>query len=706
MRTLRSWGPPAVLAACLAFAAVLVVRYGLAAHDFQPDEFDTVAGGRVFVNHFLDTLFSVSPEGRGPERLPALLFALPTALFADTATVFKAAHVLFALLYVSAAVPIYALARGLGLGRAEAVLPAAAAAITPWMLFGGTLLNTTLAYPTAMALAWATWRAAIRPGLMGDVWVLLFGVLGAMAREGHAAFLAAAAVVLVVALWRERPAGEGLRASARAYPGRLLRAHPLLCGAAAALVLLVLLYGKNRLLGSAYQPQASRQPVTLSGVLGTISSAAAELTMGTGYLPMMIALPWLARELVRPRSRETGTLALLCVAMFFAFVGMIVYYSATTSGLADNERYVSVLAGLPPLAAAVSLFRRQLNPLAVAVAGVLLSRAIVTGGLYPFAGPFDYFVAPARLFFTVVIQGQVSTRLPFSDAHVAATILLALTAAAVVIAVLCAGPRRVGAAGLAACAAVALGAPIALGAASGIYIGNHFESFDTFPSISFAQQSFADGAGHDRPVAFWDYAPGGDPRIAYAALQAAFFNRWVNATLHLDGMPTAAGIGTAIKASVDPASGRLSTSSRLPSYLLAPERFTRIGFAGAIVAPPTAVFGPLPYMLLRIGPTPTVAYAVSGTEEAGTILAPADVARIDLYPTTPASCWQTSLTAPPTLPRSLPYSLSGPGVAQRGLLAASTVVPIRLKSPPRGPISLTLRGAGTLGWFAPVACPS
>jgi hypothetical protein len=686
------------LAGCFAFAAVFVIRYGLAAHDLQPDEFDTVGGGRKFDGAFFQTLFAISPLGRGPERLPALVFALPSAVFKDTATVFRAAHVLFGLLYLSAAVPVYALARGLGLQRSQAILPAAAAILTPWMLYGGTLLNTTLAYPTAMALAWATWNAAIRPGWRGDALVLLFGLIGAMAREGHAMFLGASALALLLTLWRDRTAGESLRDGLRAYPRRLLRAHPLLCGAAGALLILVVIYGKNRLLGSAYQPTASKQPVTLSGTLDATWTAAAELTMGTGYLPMIIGLPWLARELVRPRSRETGAFAATAVAMFVAFIAMVVYFTATTSGIGDNERYLAVLAGLPPLAAALALFRREASPLGVVLAGTLLARAIVTQGLYPTTGAYDYFLAPARLFFTVVMQGRVSSHLPVNDNHIATTLLLAIVAAASVIAFLCSRPRALGRVGLGVCATLALGVPAALGAASGVYIGNKFETLDTLPTLTFEEQAFVDTASGQRPVAFWDYAPGGDPRIPYESNQAAFFNRSVKATLHLSGMPDTSAVGTNIVASVDPRTGLLHASAPLPSYLLAPERFTRVGFAATVVAGPSAVFGPVPFVLERLGSRPSVAFVVTGTEDAGWIIPPGHGASIRLFPTPQPMCWQTAVVAPPNLARPIRYTVSGPGLHQRGALVATAAAQLHLRSPARAPVDVrvSVRGGGTL----------
>jgi hypothetical protein len=672
------------------------VRYGLAAHELQLDEFDTVSGGRNFGRAFFHTLFAISPVGRGPERLSALVFAAPNAIFNNTPTVFRASHVLFGLLYLSAAVPVYALARGLGLARWQAIFPAAAAILTPWMLFGGTMLNVTLAYPTAMALAWATWNTMVRPGWRADALVLLFCVLGAMARESHAAFALSSGVAVLLQVWRDRPPHQSMRDALRAYPGRVFRTHPLLVGAAGALLLVILVYGTHRLLGSAYQPTSSSTPVNLHTILHSTWTAVSELTIGTGYLPMIIALPWLAHELFRPRTREAGALAAVSIAMFGAFIAMIVYFAATTAGFSDNERYIAVLAGLPPLLAAVALFRREVGPLAVTVCGLLLTRAVVTQGLYPTTAPYDYFLAPARLFFTVVMQGQLSSRLPFNDHYIATTLLLVAVVIAIAVALLAHMSRMKR--WWPAVAALTLGVPIALGAAAGIYDGNHFEALATFPSVTFEEQSFVDVANDLKPVAFWDYAPAGDLRIPYEANQAAFFNRSVHMTLRLQGMPATANVGPSNTATVDTHTGRLHASSPLPSYILAPVRFTRMGFAATTIAGPSSALGPMPFVLERLDGQPHLAYAVTGTEDEGWILSPHHTAIIRLFPSAQSRCWQTDVVAPPILAEPIHYAIAGPGIHQVGVLPATAAALLDLRSPKGAPATLRIHitGAGKL----------
>lgn len=545
----------------------------------------------------------------------------------------------------------------------------------------------------------------MRPGWRADALVLLFGVLGAMARESHALFLAASALAVLVQTWRDRPVGESLRAGLRAYPGCVARGHPLLVGAAGALLVGVLAFGTQRLIGSAYQPTVNNS-VTFRGVLDSAWVVVSELAMGTGYVPMIIALPWLGHELLRPRSRGTGAFAVITLGMFVTFIVMVVYFATTTTttGIGDAERYVAVLAGLPPLAAALALFRREVSPLAVAVAGLLLTRAIITQGLYPTTGPYDYFLAPARIFFTFVMQGQFSSRLPFSDHHIGTTLLLVIVAAAVAIALLLRHPGGLGRAGVAVCATLALGVPAALGAASGMYIGNKFEALSTFPTVSFDEQTFVDATGL-KPVAFWDYAPGGDPRIYYEAVQAEFFNRSVKATLNLKGMPSTVDIPPNITATVNPRTGRLRTTAPLPEYLLEPVRFTWVGFDAQVVAGPSPVFGPWPFVVARFNGPPSIAWTVTGTEDEGWIPSPGHTATIRLFPTARPACWQTYIFAPPVLASPIHFSVTGPGLHESGTLAATATAVVHLHNPRDAPaiVRIAIQGGGKLASGAPVA---
>jgi hypothetical protein len=634
-----------------------------------------------------------------------MVFALPDALFASTPTVFRVAHVLFGLLYLSACIPVYLLARGAGLERWQAMFPAAAAILTPWMLFGGTMLNVTLAYPTAMALAWSTWKTAVQPSLRADATVLVFGVLAAMAREAQALFLVGVAFVVLVAAWRDVPDGT-MRAKARRYPRHIVGAHPLLFGAAGGLLVLVAVYGTHSLVGTAYQPVSTGPPVTLSATLTAIGTALAELTMGTGYLPMIIGLPWLARELVRPRARATGTLALVTVGFFAAFMVTVVYFDTTTGAEGANERYICVLAGLPPLIAALALFRREVAPWAVAISGLLLTRLVVTDGLYTATGPYSYFVAPARLFFTSVMQGQLSTRLPFNDNHVATTLLLVMVAIAVALAYLATqGPRLEGRGALAA-TSIALGAPIALGAGGGIWDGNKFETLATSPAVSFEQLAFVDAATRSKPAALWEYAPAAEPGAYVEAEQARFFNRSLRGTVRLSGMPAIGDAGRDnIVAAVDDETGALRTTAPLTTYLLVPVRFTQVGLAGTFVAGPSGILGQFPLVLERIDRVPRLAYAVIGTDAEGWIPAASPSATIRVFASSDPTCWRTGVAAPPVVPRPIQYAIDGPGLHRSGELGPGESAPIYLHSPAAGSLTVRIdvRGGGTAAGGAPVA---
>jgi hypothetical protein len=699
-RALRAGWPLLALAAAAALAAVFEVRYGLAAHYFQPDELETIQVGRGFDATFFHILFEPAPWSRGPERLVGLVFALPNALFSSTPTVYRVAHVLFTLIYLSACLPVYLLARNLRLQRGQAVFPAAAAILTPWMLFGGTMLNVTLGYATAMWLAFATWRATVQPGWRGDALVLLCLVVATLARLDQALFLAAVALAVLVQVWRDAPAREGLWSRLRSCPLRLLRAHPLLCAAGGIAVGALLALGAASIVGHQYS-QTLGVAVTFRGSLDVLARSAAELAMGTGYLPLIIALPWLAREAIRPRARETGAFAVIALGFFAVFVGTVIYSAA-----GSDERYVAVLAGLPPLAAALAIFRREVRPLGVAIAGVLIARAIVTQGLYSSARPYDYFVAPARLFFTSVMQGQASTHLPFNDRHIATTLLLAIAMIAVALVLLSRRPRWLAGWGAVAGATLALALPVALGATAGIYVGNKFEASATFPSLSFNQLSFVDGATRRKgEAAFWDYTTPGGPSLAFEELETYFFNESMGETVRLAGMPTGATVGPNIIVAPELRTGRLSSSLPLPPYIVAPVRFTTVAFQATQVAGPSPALSPAPLVVERFDGAPRLAYAVLGTEDEGWIVAPGHSAAIRLYPSSRPSCFQTALEAPPSLAHPIAYAITGPGVRRTGTLGAGATTRLLLAQPSTSPteVRIALRGGGSLATGVHVA---
>ena len=164
---------------------VYVLSYALDATNYFNDANGNLMGGRL-IAHDLDVLVS---EGggvfqRGAERLTPLLLALPVEVFSSGADEVRGGQALLVAAYVLVAVPAYALMRGLGVPGWPAVALAAAAITGPWIVFGTTMLNVTLAAPLTAAFVWAAWRTAVEPSRGREVLVIVLAALMTTARAG------------------------------------------------------------------------------------------------------------------------------------------------------------------------------------------------------------------------------------------------------------------------------------------------------------------------------------------------------------------------------------------------------------------------------------------------------------------------------------------------------------------------------------------
>ncbi len=580
--------------------------YGLRSRNLQPDEFYYgLFGARQLEHDFLGTLLAASPLARGPERLTSVVLALPDQIFAQTSNQLRADHVLLAVLYATAAIPVEALARGLGLRRRQSLLIAALAVVGPWMVFGTSILNTTLGYPLTMAFVWALWRTCLRPGVLADGLVLVVGALNATARAGHLPFLGVAAVAVLIQVWRDLPAQATWTGRLGRYPLALARRHPLLVAVGVALIAWVLVTGIYQIVGAQYAG-AVPSHITLDQVLQRLSVVAAELEAGTGYLAVLLAVPWLVREALAPSRRETGTFAVIAVAMTAIFV-------VVTLNAPSDERYAAVLAGLPLIAFGVAVFHRRASPFWVAVTGLLVTRAVVTAGLLNDTGPFSYFFAPARQFFAAEVERRGGGLL--TSVHTATAAMMVVVVVAVGLAWVC-SPRARGRVALPRArlyAALAALGMLAVQATAGAYNVTRFSARATFPSLRLDDLTFVDRFSHGAPVVAWDYSPLFDGQLQYVLIQTLEFNRSIYGALHLKNhaisFECCAPISPDIAAVVDPPSGRLSTSIPLTPYLLEPSGLKTVGFNTTPVAV-SHVFAGL--TLERFTGRPRVTYSLVG----------------------------------------------------------------------------------------------
>ena len=401
---------------------VLSIAYDATA--YLNDEYGTVMAGRGMA-HDVGEVVSASAAGqfRGPERLTSVVLAIPDAVFDSTPWQMGVGHLLLVLSYALVAVPAYALMRGLDVPRWPAAGLAAAAILGPWVVFGTTMLNITLAAPLTIAFAWATWRAVVRPSLGAEA--LAIGVAAVMttARASHAAFFGAAVLAAVAAAWWTREPGEGLPR----LPRRVFARTPVIAAVALVGLVVVVVLGPERFAGDAYDQSASIK-FPLGQLWDSLAWTTAALALATGFVALPIGGAWALRQLVRPADVRAGAFAVIALAIVLLYV-----YVAGAAGAEEQERYPAVLAALPVVALGAALYRRgEAWVLGTAVLGLVAARAIATRAVTDATDPLSYFFEPAQLFFSKVVVGRLTVALP-GDAHMVTIATVGAAAVAVVI---------------------------------------------------------------------------------------------------------------------------------------------------------------------------------------------------------------------------------------------------------------------------------
>lgn len=643
-------------------AAIVLALTALKVRTFQPDELIYVTQGRAVADDFPGALWNTAELFQlGPQRLNALFGAISSALF-DTGGALAAHKVLNATAFASIVWPVFVLARGLGLGRWWALLPAALAVAVPWVPLATSWLNEPVAYP---AFAWATygaWRASVRPGVRGDLVGLGLVVLAVLARTNLVILVVPLAVAVVVGELRWERSGSSWRAARGAA-----RRHVVLL-AAAVLGLLVVLSRGTSSLGGVYTVDVVPPLDVLFDKSGQFLSF---LTEGLLVVPLAFAAAWIVRHLVRPLDRERHAFAVVALAAAVALL-----YSLNGGVL--QERYVMYLAWLPLLLMVVGVARRDTPALLVAGSAVLFALLVATSERLDEPSPFATFANPAQTLWARVVEGQGSVRLPGALAEQPVVVaLVVLVAGATLVAVLL---RRGGRAARVAGASL-LAFQLAAGLSTSVWAMDKYVTGAGNPDgPGFRERAWVDGALREGEQA---EALVAEPSEANASIlgDIAFYNRQVTRaerslrdiarTLGPDGMldtelPEHMLVSTDRLQSLGIAGRRLATSPTVPVALLAPER------------PPRATW--------RIG----------GVAADGWLAAPADEASLRTW----RNCLSLTVVASPDQPARV--VLREPG-ARPVVRAVPTGRTVRLRTRRPGRATLAATGSGSLPPDRPVS---
>lgn len=654
-----------LLGAIVAAVTAACAHYALRTATFQNDETLYLQQARLLAEYFPGPLFDSAIFQRGLQRLDQTLIAIPFVFWRGPIA-FQLARVIQCLLFASAAIPTYLLARGSGLGRMGSQLAALLAVVVPWAVVSTSFLTESAAYPTYAWSLYAVWAAIVRPSRIREALAVLAIVLAALSRS---AMVALAPLLPLAVLWQELRwdmAGRGLWSRIGALPGRLWRGHPLVTVATGAGIALYLA-ARTGLLPSFLTTLTGQYGIPHIGPLSPLFKRyeyfLSRSVAGTGLIATAIGLPWLVGTLVRPRDGARHALAVVCLLGVACML-----LSLIPAG--PDERYTAYAA--VPIALLFVAGLRTRPGLGVLAGAIVVDLLIESVTWPPLANLYDYFTYPAAIFYQRVLLGHASTiSLPL--VHIPPERLVQLAVLVVALVWLLAGRS----ARLARPAAVVLGVVVlALGAMQAYY------AMDKFVATA--------GAGPNATARSWvDRQVPGDADVAVVPISlglsldftpiwetAEMWNRSVDATAFFESNTAGAPLdigraplpvdGTVLYLKTNVASGSIGITESgavRPAtlrYVLVPEvSMTTVGFA-------TESSQLDPYLLVRLErlrQPPRLEWLLGGTSEEG-FMVPGMQAEARVFHTALARgvhCASFSLAMPPDVKGTWPYAISAAG---------------------------------------------
>lgn len=289
---------------------------------------------------------------------PILLSPLYGALSAPTA--FRAAHVLNAVLFASAAVPVYLLAREVGLSSRWGLVCAALALVLPWNVETAFVLTESAAYPVFCWTSLALVRAVGVPSMRRDAITLASLVVAVFTRTQ---FLSLAGVLpLVVLLHDGRASLRRHRVLAVAY-----------AGAVVAAIVVEATGGLARLLGN-YAVTATQGSLLPWKAIELAGAHLDLVGVGIGLLPLLLGGAWLVDNVAR---RSPFALYALVVIVVFTFETSS-YDARFGGGLTGiRGRYMFYVAPLLLVATARALADQRVSHVSLAAVTLFFSVTVL-----------------------------------------------------------------------------------------------------------------------------------------------------------------------------------------------------------------------------------------------------------------------------------------------------------------------------------------
>ena len=267
---------------------------------------------------------SVLPSLRG-QSVANVNQAYPIALsflfgHADVPNSLVAAHRLNAFVMASAAIPVYLLARHIGVGRIAGLWVAGLAVTTPWMVLSSFLLTEVVGYP---AFCWSLLALSIavdRKSTLWDVVALASIAAAILTRTQFAVLLVVFAVAVMVEAVLESVAsgsrGRRVLRDALASLVRTRRVLVVLYAAGAAALVVALIRGSAAAILGTYEVAGNGIVVDVDLVRLTVEHLTS-LALATAILPFVVGSAWLIDRLRPSASGASRAFASVGCATIF-----------------------------------------------------------------------------------------------------------------------------------------------------------------------------------------------------------------------------------------------------------------------------------------------------------------------------------------------------------------------------------------------------
>jgi hypothetical protein len=350
----------------VSFAARIAAAAAHVAPRIFPDEYIYAALGRSLGDG------SLTIRGQAasfPALLEPLLASPLWALAGDDIELgYRLTQGMHALAVSLTAVPVYLLARRLGLSARLGLGCAALTLLLPVLSFAPFVMADPIALPLVLGALAAGTAALDRPGRGTQT---AFFVLAALATLGRIQYVVLVPAFLVAALV---VSGGSVRRAARDY--RLTLAL-LVLPAAAAIVA-----GPRRVLG--YYDVVVDLAVDPAGIMRWLANDALLVAYAAGWVLVPGALVGLALALVRPATRVERAFAALAGSTALLILGEAAVY-ATNGSERFQERYLAALLPLVPLLFCLGA-RRISGGAARAIVALLAAGLLLAAAIVPLSG--------------------------------------------------------------------------------------------------------------------------------------------------------------------------------------------------------------------------------------------------------------------------------------------------------------------------------